>query len=254
MKLSRLLLFLVVGGLAWTFSAQPSPFIYSREHIAGGEFWRLVTGHLVHFSTEHLVANLAAFAVLLVLAKRTSANERIWLGLACPILLGISLHLMRPELEAYGGLSGVLSAVFSFVAMQYAVGRGVIAWLFRSAILLFAVKLTIEFTFGATIVGNFGNGIVVEPAAHALGACMGLIPSLIKGQAARKQKGGPRRNRLTFFGAALHRPQINSLKAIRRNDRYSSVTSSNNSVKPNLGRFDKRNLLNVEPAAECSSS
>src|SRR5687767_12495424 len=201
MKLSRFLLILVVGGLAWFCSMHPSLFIYSREDIAGGEIWRLATGHFVHFSTEHLVANLASFAVLLVMAKRTSANERIWLGLACPILLGISLHMMRPELEAYGGLSGVLSAAFIFVAMQFAFGRGVIAWLFRSALLLFAVKLTIEFTSGATIVGNLGDGIVVEPTAHALGSCLGLIPLLLKGGAARKQKGGPRRNRLTFFGA-----------------------------------------------------
>src|SRR3954469_8729387 len=43
-----------------------------------------------------------------------------------------------------------------------------------------------------------------------------------------KQNGRPFRVALTRFGAALHRPQINSLKAIRRNDRQSTVTSNDN--------------------------
>jgi hypothetical protein len=41
---------------------------------------------------------------------------------------------------------------------------------------------------------------------------------------AQKQNGRPFRVALTRFGAALHRPQINSLKAIRRNDRHTFVT------------------------------
>ena len=240
MKIGRVLLFLVVGGLACFCTEHAPQFIYARDAIGSGEIWRIVTGHFVHFSTEHLVANIAALAVLLRLAKRASAKEWMWLVFICPIALGVLLYVLRPELAAYGGLSGVLSAMFTFVAMQYAVERGATAWLFWGAIGLFAVKLWVEFISGASVVGTPGDGIVVEPVAHAIGGCLGVVPWLFElAGPDRKEKGGSRRNRLTFFGAALHRPQINSLKAIRRNDRYPSVTSSNDSVKSNRHEVGK---------------
>jgi rhomboid family GlyGly-CTERM serine protease len=240
MNLGEVVAFLVVCGLAWFCTEHAPQFIYARDAIGSGEIWRMVTGHLVHFSGQHLVANLAVFALLLGLAKRASVKAWMWLVFICPIALGVLLYVLRPELAAYGGLSGVLSAMFTFVAMRYAVERAVMAWLFRGAIALFSVKLWVEFVAGASVVGDLGDGVVVEPVAHAIGACLGVIPWLFDlAGPDRKQKGGSRRNRLTFFGAALHRPQINSLKAIRRNDRYSSVTSSNNSVKSNSPEVGK---------------
>ncbi len=42
---------------------------YSRGGLLNGELWRLVTGHLIHFSFAHLAGNLLAFAALAMLIE-----------------------------------------------------------------------------------------------------------------------------------------------------------------------------------------
>jgi len=37
-------------------------FIYDRQHVLGGQLWRLFTAPFVHFSASHLIWNLLVFA------------------------------------------------------------------------------------------------------------------------------------------------------------------------------------------------
>jgi rhomboid family GlyGly-CTERM serine protease len=174
----RLTVFVVGSGLCVICTAQPQVFIFSRPEIAAGQWWRLFSGHFVHFSPEHLVANLLVFSLLLLFWKPTSRRD--WLGLTVltPILLSASLFVLRPKLVAYGGLSGWLSAFFVWIAASTLRKRDHNAPLFQIATLIFIVKLIFESSSGASLTA-FPSGVRVEPAAHLLGACLGLIGGLV---------------------------------------------------------------------------
>lgn len=236
MKVGKSVLFLVATAVAALISAHPDLFALKRGGISSGEVWRLFTGHFVHFSTQHFVANVATLALLLSLSPALSQWRIVWLGLLTPFLLGAWLYFARPGVAIYGGFSGWLSALFVFVVWEHSRGRHWARHFYRLGLALFVTKVLIESGAGTSLFADLGQGVVVESSAHAFGAGIAVLGLLLdpqcwlRSEELKKLKGGPRRNRLTFFGAALHRPQINSLKAIRRNDRYPSVTSNNKSV------------------------
>ena len=45
---------------------------YDRQAVLAGAWWRCLTGHLVHWNTEHLVWDLLMFVVLGYLIERQS--------------------------------------------------------------------------------------------------------------------------------------------------------------------------------------
>jgi rhomboid family GlyGly-CTERM serine protease len=82
---------------------------FDRELIAGGQAWRLVSGHLVHLGWTHLLLNLAGLLLVWFLVG-SELNTRQWL-----VVLGIcfaavsgGLWYLDADLRWYVGLSGVL--------------------------------------------------------------------------------------------------------------------------------------------------
>ncbi|MGZ8901277.1 MAG: rhombosortase [Limisphaerales bacterium] len=164
--------------LAALFSAHPTLFEWSRARIASGEYWRLLTGHFVHFKPQHFCANIAAMVLLIYLMPPVSLRKAMWLGVWTPILLGILLLFGRPDLAIYGGLSGWLAAIFISVAAEYARRPGWVGQIFRLSIMVFLLKVIFEFGAGKSLFAELGQGIVVEPAAHALGAAIAVMGNI----------------------------------------------------------------------------
>ena len=74
---------LIVGAFV-TFFCQglSGMLVYDRFLILSGEIWRLVSGHLVHFSKGHLLSDLLTFAVVgLIIESRRYPG----FGLLCVI-------------------------------------------------------------------------------------------------------------------------------------------------------------------------
>jgi rhomboid family GlyGly-CTERM serine protease len=84
------------------------PLLYSRAALADGEFWRLLSGHLTHFSWTHLAADLGGF-VLLGMLIESEQGKSLFGGLLLYLALGTSsaLWLFVPELWFYGGISAL---------------------------------------------------------------------------------------------------------------------------------------------------
>lgn len=100
----------IAAALASWFGGPMSPGLrYQRDIILSGEWWRLLTGHLVHLGQSHLLLNLAGLALIgWVFGPGLRALHWLlvlfasWLGLALGFLL------LEPQLEWYVGLSGLL--------------------------------------------------------------------------------------------------------------------------------------------------
>jgi rhomboid family GlyGly-CTERM serine protease len=133
----------------------------------------------VHWSVGHLLANLAGCAVLAWLGLAASLPARCtraWL-LAWP-LTHVGL-LLLPDLQHYGGLSGVLHAgvAIAVVELLFRQGRDRLLGAAIAAGLL--LKLLLEQPFGAAMRQVPGWDIAVVPFAHLSGAIAGLACALL---------------------------------------------------------------------------
>ena len=143
---------------------------YDRTAIAAGEWWRLLTGQLVHLDASHLAMNLAALVLLWCLYVE-DARPREWLLIALGAVAGVGLGLWfeAPGIEWYVGLSGVLHGLWA---------AGGIAclkrWPLESAVTLalLAGKLLLEVRAGP-VSSYLGVALPVVTAAHRYGALGG---------------------------------------------------------------------------------
>lgn len=148
---------------------------YERTAILAGEYWRLVTGHLVHSSVAHLVLNLAGVGLIAGLFPQ-DYSLRQWLLILIFSTVSIDLGFVfyQPQLQWYVGLSGVLHG---------ALAAGAIAWWRHETRLL---ALTLSVIFGAKLVWEqtrgalpFSGDMPVVVDAHLYGAIGGLAAALL---------------------------------------------------------------------------
>lgn len=82
---------------------------FDRALIAGGEWWRLLTGNFVHLGAGHLWLDVLGLSLLL-LFFRDVFSPGLWTlaTLAGALAVGGGLWLLNPALQGYLGISGVL--------------------------------------------------------------------------------------------------------------------------------------------------
>lgn len=164
----------VFGGLFWAaeFFSWESAWEFSRSAIAQGDWWRLLTGNLVHISWAHLFFDYAGFVVIWYLFQRqVTFWQWLWLLAVSAGSVGLGLWLWQPQLAYYLGISGVLHGMFAFAATltwrQDKLFAGV-------ALALLALKILWEQTRGTLSNPEMvGAPIVVD--AHLYGALGGLL-------------------------------------------------------------------------------
>jgi rhomboid family GlyGly-CTERM serine protease len=159
--------------LAW---AAPAALLDWQPGLVWSQPWRAFTAAFVHWSGQHLVANLAGVAVVAALGRAARAPSRAaWAWAAAWPLTQWGL-LVRPDLAHFGGLSGVLHAGVAVVAVWLiatrqghpravgvALGLGLVA------------KLGLEAPWGPTLRWGDGWDIAVAPLAHATGVLAGGV-------------------------------------------------------------------------------
>lgn len=151
---------------------------YSRDAIAAGEIWRLVTGHLLHLGAAHFALN--AMGTVLAAALVGAQLRPLawgWVWLACALSVSGGLWLLQPGVGWYVGLSGVLHGLIVAGAVS---GLGDYRErLFAAAVLVaIAAKLGWE-QWSGTMPGTAalaGGSVITE--AHLYGAVGGLIAGL----------------------------------------------------------------------------
>ncbi len=58
------LLTVLAAGAYFVFGSAPEAWVFDREAISQGEFWRLASGHWVHSDFEHGFWNIGALGLL----------------------------------------------------------------------------------------------------------------------------------------------------------------------------------------------
>lgn len=87
-------------------------FEFDRSAIYDGQWWRLLTGHLFHTNTWHLLMNLGGYVLIMLLHGAYYSNRRFMLNLLLGnLLIGLALLCWSPDISLYVGLSGWLHAL-----------------------------------------------------------------------------------------------------------------------------------------------
>ena len=152
-------------------------FRFDREAIAGGEWYRLVTGHFVHLSLGHLLLNIAGLGLVWYLVG-PAVSLIGWVVAATLSIAAIDIGLLAgvPGLSWYVGLSGLLHGLLA---------TGLIAsWHLKRPELrvlaaILVLKLAWETVVGPVPGGGAVAGGTVVTESHLFGALGGSVAGLL---------------------------------------------------------------------------
>ena len=140
--------------------------MWDREAIAAGQWWRLLTAHLVHLDARHLLLNV--FGLLLVvemLCQPMTALEVTSLLLTSAMGVSGLLWYLQSSLQWYAGLSGVLYGLWAAGAA--------LTWL--SGCQRLAICACIALVVKLFLFNHSVASMPVVSIAHVYGAASGLL-------------------------------------------------------------------------------
>jgi len=177
---------LLLCGVAASVFSLPlvqTALVYNRAAIADGEFWRLVTGNLVHLSTPHFLYDVTALLIAGALIEMHRYRHFATLCLISGALIGVTLYIAKPEIVVFGGLSGVVTAAVTYLCLHGVQQEGAWKWLCLLVLAGLVAKLGVEMAFGFSLtVGAGTQTFVPVPVSHAVGAVTALLLFVLAGR------------------------------------------------------------------------
>ena len=170
----------LLGACALLGGALPRDALDWQPALAWREPWRAVTAVGVHYSAQHLLANLAGTALAGALGAAAQVPRRLaWAWLAAWPLTQLGL-LVRPDLRHYGGLSGVLHGGVAAVAVALLLtGTRAQRWVCGAVLLGLLGKIASESPWGDALRHSEHWDFAVAPLAHATGALAGVLCAVL---------------------------------------------------------------------------
>jgi len=186
-------MFLAVAAFALVIQVNTSwrgVFICDKAAIMSGEWWRIWTGHCVHFGWSHFLADAGLFLILGRLLER----EHPWVATLSltlmPLVICLFVLFLDPSMHRYGGLSAINFGLLLFLAAK-GWQRNWVDWFWPSVLVIYVAEIVLE------VAHNHGHGggmiafddpsIRIGTAAHIGGGVFGILAWLTCWLIQRKQ-------------------------------------------------------------------
>ena len=170
-----LLLYVCPALLLWLTPGIQDALVYDRGAILRGAWWRLWTGHWVHFSLSHLFWNLAVLLGAGAWLERLQPGWLLRLALVVAPLLSLVLLCGEPSMQTYGGLSGLATSAVVLLALVQLHRRGPDRTWWWTILLLVAAKTGVDAVREDSLFVAFGAQAVRSSVlAHAAAAVAAL--------------------------------------------------------------------------------
>jgi rhomboid family GlyGly-CTERM serine protease len=152
--------------------------VYDRNAIAHGEWWRIWTGHLIHFGWPHFIADVGLFVIL----GRLLEWQHPWLVrvalISIPAVISAAVYWFDPAMTRYGGLSAVNIGLLLFLACQ-GWQKSWVDWFWPAVLVIYLGEIILEATKGH----GHGGGMIqfddpsvrVATVAHLGGSLFGVL-------------------------------------------------------------------------------
>lgn len=150
---------------------------YERGALQQGQWWRLLTAHLVHLDLEHAVLNGLGVVLMWALFARDYSPLR-WLAIYGGSALAVSagLWFFSPQMDWYVGASGALHGVMVAGTLAHLRRGDLDGWILAVFIVL---KLGYEQFAGPLPFAGSADTVV---DAHLYGAVGGLVLAVLVGR------------------------------------------------------------------------
>ena len=148
---------------------------YDRTGLAAGQYWRLLTAHVVHLDLEHAALNSLGLVLMWALfARDYKPGQWALILLSAITAIDAGLWLRDSTVEWYVGSSGVLHGVMAAGTLAHLRRRDLDGWLLAAFII---VKVAYEQHTGALPFADSGARVIVD--AHLFGALGGIAVALV---------------------------------------------------------------------------
>jgi rhomboid family GlyGly-CTERM serine protease len=154
---------------------------FERTAIAAGQFWRLATCHLTHWSADHLFWDVLMFAALGMICEQMSRVHTRRCLIAAAAVIPLAVWLTLPNIAMYRGLSGIDSALFGLLVglifKDRSHSRATVLIVLMLAV-TFGAKICYETLAGATLFVESGGVFTPVPLAHLVGGVVGVASAM----------------------------------------------------------------------------
>lgn len=148
---------------------------YDRAGLAAGQWWRLLTAHIVHLDLEHAALNSLGLVLMWALfARDYKPGQWVLIVLSAITAIDAGLWLRDSTVAWYVGSSGALHGVMTAGTLAHLRRRDLDGWVLAAFIL---VKLAFEQHAGALPFSESGPGVVVD--AHLYGSVGGVAAAVV---------------------------------------------------------------------------
>ena len=163
--------------------------VYEREAIAAGEWWRLWTGHLTHYTLSQLIADSGLVALLGLVVQRFISPALLSLSIVIALpLMSLLLFWLLPELASYRGASGLAAMLWLLAGLQMILSArpgSTQFWLGVLFLMILAGKLIGEAFALFPAFSDLPAGVVVVWQVHLFGTVIGCAVCLLSARGAK---------------------------------------------------------------------
>lgn len=176
--LAALLVFVIPGGFALT--------VFDRDAVAAGEWWRLLTGSLAHYSARHLAGDVVIVAFGGWVAERHDRRALLVLLGGAMLASTIGALVASPQRNCYAGLSGVGYALTVWIALDVVRMHDRRARLLGVAVAT-AVAAKVAWSFHSPHLLPGSSDVAVAETSHAAAAMFAAAAWLVLNLAAKRR-------------------------------------------------------------------
>ena len=174
------LLFALVSVAVWNLTPdQMDQLVFDRVAILNGEWWRLWSCHLVHYSRNHLFADVGTlFFLSLVVGRFTRLLHLLIAFLISMPAITALIILLVPEMEHFRGASAMVVMLWMVVCWYLILEVKGFSLGFVLGYLLLVLligKIVVEYLGLMPPSGNLPRGLSPPWQVHGFGAFIGLL-------------------------------------------------------------------------------
>ena len=148
---------------------------YDRAGLAAGQWWRLLTGHIVHLDLEHAALNSLGLVLMWALfARDYKPWQWVLIVVTAIATIDAGLWLRDSTVAWYVGSSGALHGVMAAGTLAHLRRRDLDGWILAAFII---VKLSFEQGSGALPFSDSAVGVIVD--AHLYGSLGGVAVAAV---------------------------------------------------------------------------
>jgi rhomboid family GlyGly-CTERM serine protease len=171
-----------------------SLLIFDRSAVVRGEVWRILTCHFVHFSSTHLAYNLFTFGLAgYVIEKKNYPHFGrlcLWLALA----ISIALFTLKPNMNYYGGLSGIACGALYYCALMGIKESRPWKTICFLIVLFLPIKIAVEIYINVSVLPHWEHqSFVPMQTSHIVGCMVAVLFYVAENKRKKSLLTGPAR-------------------------------------------------------------